>query len=482
MTSSALTPQCSSRAWKIRGSHLIRVIRSADVGTLGEEGDDLLELVENELRRRRLAPAVRLEVSAGLPAHLLDLLLQELDLSDQEVFTVDGLIGLEDLFQVAALEMPDLRDTPYSPGIPSLFSRSTSGEEADLFAAIKERDILVHHPYESFDRTVSQFIQRAAEDPHVLAIKQTLYRTSAESPVLESLIEAAESGKQVAVLVELTARFDEANNIEWARQLENAGVHVAYGVPGYKIHSKVALVVREELGGVVLYGHIGTGNYNSRTARVYTDFGLFTARPDICADLTQLFNYLTGYAERPNCETLLVAPFTLRERFEELIENEIAAARRGEKARVIFKMNALEDYDFTRQLYEAASAGVKVDLIIRGICRLQPGAAETGDNIRVVSVVGKYLEHSRVFYFHNGGKPLYWIGSADIMKRNLDERIEVVAPVTKPQLCKILQRTLDALLEDRRQGWYLQGTEWTRDETCQEPGTHARLERLAPFT
>lgn len=465
---------------EVTASHVVRVIRSADIGSLGEEGDDLLELVENELKRRRLAAAVRLELSSGLPQPYLELLLEELELDNDDVFTVDGLIGLSDLMQVATLEYPNLRDKPYTPALPSSFSRTAA--EADLYGVIRERDVLVHHPYESFDLTVAEFIQQSAEDQHVLAIKQTLYRTSPESPVVESLIEAAERGKQVAVLVELTARFDEANNIEWARKLESAGVHVAYGVPGYKIHSKIALVVRQDASGVRLYGHIGTGNYNSRTARIYTDFGLFTADPVICDDLVQVFNYLTGYAEQPQCRRLLVAPFTLRSTLKDLVEREIAAAERGEEARIIMKMNALEDHEFARLLYVAGRAGVKVDLIVRGICRLQPGQAGTGDNIRVVSVVGKYLEHSRAFAFHNGGQPLYWIGSADIMKRNLDERIEVLTPINNRDIQRQLQAVLDTLLADQQQGWRLRGQTWSRDDASTAWGAHQMLEFGAPFS
>jgi polyphosphate kinase len=467
---------------EVRSWHKVRVIRSAEIGTPGEEGDDLMELVENELKRRRLAPAVRLEVSDDLPDPYLDMLLEELELRPEDVYRLNGLIDLEDLFQIASLEYPALRFPAYAPAVPTPFLRAAHPEGFDLFAAIREKDLLVHHPYESFDNTVAEFIQTAAEDPSVLTIKQTLYRTSADSPILESLIEASERGKQVAVLVELTARFDEANNIEWARKLERAGVHVAYGVPGYKIHSKIALVVREELGGLKLYGHVSTGNYNSRTARIYTDFGLFTCDEEICADLVQVFNYLTGYADRPRASRLLVAPFGLRSTFGDLVRAETEAARRGEEARIVMKMNALEDQEFTTLLYEAAAAGVKVDLIIRGICRLQPGEAGTGANLRVVSVVGKYLEHSRVFLFHNGGRPLYWIGSADLMKRNLDERIEVLVPIDNPVLQSHIDTVLTMLLNDTRQGWRLNGKEWTRDDSSEQPAAHNRLEALAPFS
>jgi polyphosphate kinase len=466
----------------VSSSHAMRVIRSAEVSP-GEEAEDLMELVESELRRRRLAQAVRLEVAPSLPASYLDLLLEELEVSRDDVVEIKGLVGLADLMELASLEMPDLRDSPYTPAVPSAFARGAVGvDPPDFFAAIRERDVLVHHPYESFDLTVGEFVVRAAEDPNVLAIKQTLYRTSQDSPIVDALIEGSESGKQVAVLVELSARFDEANNIEWARKLEAAGVHVAYGMPGYKIHSKICLVVRQEGDRVMLYGHIGTGNYNSETARLYTDFGLFTARTEICQDLLQVFNYLTGYAESPECDQLVLAPFDMRRRLEELIRREIEAAKSGEEARIILKMNALEDFEFTRLLYEAAQAGVQVDLIVRGICRIQPGAAGSGDRIRVVSVVGKYLEHSRLFAFHNRGDPLYWIGSADLMKRNLDERIEALAPVRSPEHKQILQSVVDTLLADRRSGWRLQGTEWKQPPNSDKPSAHALLERSAPFS
>lgn len=466
----------------VSSSHAMRVIRSAEVSP-GEEAEDLMELVENELRRRRLAQAVRLEVAPSLPAGYLDLLLEELEIGRDDVVKIKGLVGLADLMELAALEKPDLRDSPYTPAVPSAFARSSVGADPpDFFSAIRERDVLVHHPYESFDLTVGEFVVRAVEDPNVLAIKQTLYRTSQDSPIVDALIEASELGKEVAVLVELSARFDEAQNIEWARKLEAAGVHVAYGIPGYKIHSKICLVVRQEGDRVMLYGHVGTGNYNSHTAKVYTDFGLFTARPEICQDLLQVFNYLTGYAESPECQSLLVAPFEMRSRLEEMIRAEIDAANSGHKARIVLKMNALEDFAFTRLLYEAAQAGVQVDLIVRGICRIQPGAAGTGDRIRVVSVVGKYLEHSRLFAFHNRGKPLYWIGSADLMKRNLDERIEVLAPVLSTEHKQVLQSVIDALLADNRSGWRLQGREWQPPSKTDEPGAHTIFERSAPFS
>lgn len=460
--------------------HALRVIRSAEMGSPGEEADDLLELIESALRRRRLAEAVSLEVTGTLPPGRLELLLEELQLSESDVYFSDGPLGLHDLFQMASLPIAELSDPPFTPAVPSLFQGT--GDAASLFASIKERDILVHHPYESFDATVVRFVEEAAEDPAVLAIKQTMYRTSPDSPILEALIEAAGRGKQVAVLVELTARFDEANNIEWARKLESAGVHVAYGIPELKIHSKICLVVREEPTGVTMYSHIGTGNYNSRTARLYTDLGLFTADPRISADLVRIFNLLTGFGELTETDELLAAPAGLRRQIISRIQREIANARAGRPARIVFKMNALEDMECTRLLYEASQAGVKVDLIIRGICRLRPGLPGLSENVRVVSVIGRFLEHSRVYYFENGGEPEYYIGSADVMKRNLDERIEVLAPVRGPEHRRQIDELLELMLNDRRQGWELRDATWHRDEHSDMPGTHATLLSRAPFS
>ena len=460
--------------------HQLRVLRSAETGTPGEEADDLLELIESALRRRRLAQAVALEITGELPPARLDLLLEELQLTPRDVFASRAPLGLHDLFQLASLPIPALREPPFTPAVPSTF-QGTAGDSASLFAAIRERDILVHHPYESFDATVVRFIEEASEDPAVLAIKQTMYRTSPDSPILEALIDAAGRGKQVAVLVELTARFDEANNIEWARKLESAGVHVAYGIPELKIHSKICLVVREDPAGVTMYAHIGTGNYNSRTARLYTDLGLFTADPRICADLVRIFNLLTGYGDMFATDELLAAPSNLRPGIVERVQREIDHARAGRPARLIFKMNALEDRECTRLLYEAARAGVQVDLIIRGICRLRPGLPGLSENVRVVSVVGRFLEHSRVYYFQNDGAPEYFIGSADLMKRNLDERIEVLAPVRAPEHRQQLDALLEMLLQDRRQGWTMKDSTWTNDQSFEGPGTHASLLARAPF-
>ncbi|MGD9933059.1 MAG: polyphosphate kinase 1 [Dehalococcoidia bacterium] len=460
--------------------HTLRVIRSAEIGSPGEDASDLLELIENELRRRRLNEAVYFAVSAGIPAAYLELMLEELDLSEDETYSTQAPLGLADLFQIGLLPIAELADAPFTPAVPSAFSAIT--DAPSLFATIRERDLLVHHPYESFDSTVVRFIDEAAEDPQVLAIKQTLYRTSPDSPILDSLIEAAGRGKQVAVLVELTARFDEANNIEWARKLEDAGVHVAYGNPDEKIHSKICLVVREEANGITLYAHVGTGNYNSRTARVYTDFGLFTADPGITSDLLRVFNHLTGYSDHIETANLLVAPESLRSGIQSRIRREIEHARAGRPARVVFKMNALEDFEMTKLLYEASQAGVTIDLLIRGVCRIRPGIPGLSENVRVISVIGRFLEHSRIYRFENAGDPEYYIGSADLMKRNLDGRIEVVTPVRRPELRAHIDDVLETMLTDTRQGWQLHDNAWTRDSSIEAPGTHVTLLAAAPFS
>lgn len=459
---------------------VVRVLRSAVVGGPGEEAEDLRDLIESELRLRRMAEAVALEADSRIPANRVELLLEELELDEDDVTRLDHFVGLADLMEIASLPMGSLSFPPFTPEIPSAFLHIE--DDRTFFATLRSRDVLVHHPYESFDASVARFVEEASRDPSVLAIKQTLYRTSPDSPLLRSLIDAAGRGKEVAVVVELSARFDEANNLEWARRLEDAGVHIAYGSPSLKVHSKISLVVREEPSGVRLYGHIGTGNYNSRTARVYTDLGLFTADEAICADLLAVFNDLTGFSREPATTTLLVAPFNLRVELESRVRREIAHAEAGRPARIVFKMNALEDPGFTQLLYEASQAGVQVDLIIRGICRLRPGLPGLSDNIRVISVIGRFLEHSRVYLFENDGEPEAFIGSADIMKRNLDERIEVLTPISDPALQGQLSDTLELLLKDQRQAWRLQDRSWVRNEACADPGVHAQLLAAAPFS
>jgi polyphosphate kinase len=465
---------------EVDGYHSLRVLRSAEIGSPGEDAGDLLETIEIELRRRRLNEAVALFVTGHLPLAREELLLEELELSEEDVYTGETLLGLADLMQLGSLPVAELSDPPFSPAIPSSFV--TGGDVASFFNAIRENDIMVHHPFESFDATVVRFIDEAAADPSVLAIKQTLYRTSPDSPILESLIDAAGRGKQVAVLVELTARFDEANNIQWARRLEDAGVHVAYGSPDLKIHSKICLVVREEPAGVTIYAHIGTGNYNSRTARVYTDLGIFTADPGICGDIVRVFNYLTGFSAGTRTKEILMAPTTLGSGLESRVRREIAHAGAGRPAASTFKVNGLEDRDFTRLLYEASQAGVKVDLVVRGICRLRAGLPGLSENVRVVSIIGRFLEHSRIYRFANGGAPEHFIGSADIMKRNLDERIEVLTPVRRPEHKRQLDDLLEMLLGDTRQGWELKDSTWVRDDAVDLPGSHARLLTAAPFS
>ena len=465
---------------QVSGWHLVRVLRSADVGEPGEAAQDLRELVESQIEQRRLAEAVALEAPAALPQAHRRRLLDELELTEDDVVAIEGLVGKDALMQIGALPRPDLALPAFTPAAPASFANVA--DAAGLFALLRERDVMVHHPYESFGATVARFVEAAASDPRVLAIKQTLYRTSPDSPVLKSLIDAAGKGKQVAVVVELSARFDEANNIEWTRRLEQAGVHIAYGSPALKVHSKISLVVREEDEGLRLYAHIGTGNYNSATARVYSDLGLFTSDGGVCSDLVTVFNHLTGSSERPVTTDLVVAPATLRHEFERRVRREIEHARRGRPARLIFKMNALEDARFTRLLYEASAAGVQVDLIVRGICRLRPGVPGLSDRVRVVSIVGRFLEHARIYCFGNAGDPEYFIGSADLMARNLDERIEILAPIRQPDLRAQLRRILDAQLADRRQGWELRGAEWSRDPHCEQPGVHAEMLASAPFS
>ena len=464
---------------QVVGWHLIRVLRSAEGGTPGEAAEDLRELIETQIERRRLADAVALECSSRLPPLHRELLLDELELDESDVIEVEHLVDTADLMQLATLRAEELTFAGFTPAIPKRFAAVE--EDGRLWETLRERDLLVHHPYESFDATVVRFVEQAARDPQVLAIKQTLYRTSPDSPILEALMNAAAKGKQVAVVVELTARFDEANNIEWARKLEEAGVHISYGSPDLKVHSKISLVVRDEPPGVRLYAHVGTGNYNSGTARLYTDIGMFTSDEAIGADLVTVFNHLTGSSEPPVTNELIVAPTTMRTEFKRRIRREIEAARAGRRARLVFKMNALEDQESVRLLYEASQAGVEIDLIVRGLCRLRPGIAGLSDRIRVVSVIGRFLEHARIYYFENGGDPEYFIGSADLMKRNLDERIEIIAPVREPDLQAHLWDVLQVQLNDRRQGWRLHDQTWTRDDACTDIGVHADLLEQAPF-
>ncbi len=456
-----------------------RVTRNADLAVDEGEAQDLLAAVELELRRRRFRSVVRLEVEHRVSSEIRNLLIDELDIEHDDVYESDTLLELSSLWDLHSLDRPDLKNPIWHPVNP--FPSSVPGDQAvDLFARIRESDVLVHHPYDSFTATVQEFIWQAANDPQVLAIKLTLYRTSGDSPIVRSLIRAAESGKQVAVVVELKARFDEEANIEWARRLEQAGVHVAYGLVGLKVHSKTCLVVREEANGVRRYCHIGTGNYNSITARVYTDLGLFTADPEIGVDLTQLFNSLTGYGRDIEFRRLVPAPQSLRPRMLELIRNE---ATRGVEGRIIIKMNSLADSDMIEALYEASRAGVEIDLIVRAICCLRPGVLGMSDTIRVRSLIGRYLEHSRIYYFGNGegiGMPAYYIGSADLMPRNLNRRIEALVAVVDPDLRRQLDQILEINLKDDVLAWDLtaDGT-WRRVTGRTGFEAHSAFERLA---
>jgi polyphosphate kinase len=371
---------------------------------------------------------VRLEVEASMPPHLSAMLLEALSLGEVDLYAIDGMLGTNDLFALVGLDRPDLHDPPFTPAIPKRLVGVT-----DIFAAIREGDLLLHHPYESFDPVV-QFVKQAATDPQVLAIKQTLYRTSGDSPIVNALVEAAENGKQVAALIELKARFDEENNIHWARNLERVGAHVVYGFPGMKVHAKVILVVRDEPDGIRRYVHFGTGNYNDKTAKIYTDLSLFTCRPELGADVTHLFNRLTGFSKTTKYKKVLVAPTSLRSGFTELIDREAEHARAGRPSGIVAKLNAISDARIVQALYRASQAGVPIELFVRGMCELRPGIPGVSDTIRVRSIVGRFLEHSRIFCFANAGAREVYMGSADWMGRNLDRRVETVVPVLDPAI------------------------------------------------
>ncbi|UCH29716.1 MAG: polyphosphate kinase 1, partial [Myxococcales bacterium] len=438
----------------IQKTELFRVTRNADVEGDEDKADDLLALIESELRERKFAPIVRLEVARGMDSTHRGRLAAELGLDEQtDVFEVEGFLGLADLFQLAALDMPDHRDPDHRPvDAPLLVGRS------NVFHTIREHDaLLVHHPYEAFGTSVERFLREASEDPKVRAIKMTLYRTSAKSRVIQHLINAALNGKQVAVAVELKARFDEEANINWASKLEQAGIHVTYGVVGLKTHCKIILVVRRDHDGLRRYVHLGTGNYHEETAKLYSDLGLLTCDPDIGRDATELFNYLTtGYKPSRTFKKLLPAPKLLKPALLKKIRREVRRVSEGNKGLIQIKTNALEDVDIARALYEASQAGVHVDLIVRDSCRLRPGVPGLSDNIRVVSVVGRFLEHSRVYYFRNGGDEEFYIGSADCMTRNLVSRVEVLTPVEPKRLQDELRTALDILLGDQRSAWDMQ--------------------------
>ena len=437
---------------EIRAAYPFRVTRNADLELQENAAIDLLEFIQEELPKRRFGDLERLELSGAMPDSIQATVIKELRALPEQVFTVDGPLNLGDLMPLAGLDLPELRDPPFTPGLPPALRGST-----DVFSAIRQGDVLLHHPYQSFG-CVIDFLRAAVEDPDVLTIKHTLYRTSGDSPILEALIEAAENGKQVACLVELKARFDEANNISWAKQLEKSGVHVVYGLLGLKTHCKVTLIVRREADGLRRYLHVGTGNYNPQTAEVYTDIGLLTCDADSGVDATELFNNLTGYSRQESYRRFLVAPVTLRARLQEMVEREARLHTPENPGRIILKMNALVDPALIRALYAASRAGVKIELIIRGMCCLRPGLPGLSETIRVISIVGRFLEHSRIFYFRNGGEEEIYIGSADWMSRNLDRRIEVVVPILNPEYRRVLRdEVLQVLLEDNTQAWQLRG-------------------------
>lgn len=438
---------------KVAFCELFRVTRNAVTEKDEEQADDLLQMIESELRERKFASVVRLEVSKNMATLQRGRLMAELGLDEQDIFSVDSLMAMSDLFQLTAIDRPDLLDPPHHPcDHPKLLNAP------NIFHAIRDQGtILLQHPYESFVTTVERFVKEASRDPNVQAIKMTLYRTSAGTKIIQYLIDAALSGKQVAVVVELKARFDESANIKWAHRMENAGVHVTYGVVGLKTHSKVVYVVRQDYNGLRRYAHIGTGNYHAGTARIYTDLGILTCDQQIGEDLTELFNYLTtGLVPKRNYKSLLPAPKVLKPSLLKKIEREISKHSEQHPGLIQFKMNALEDSDITEALYRASQAGVKIDLIIRDTCRLRPNMAGLSETVRVISIVGRFLEHSRIFYFQNGGDEEYFIGSADCMKRNLESRVEVVTPVQKPELQAALRQILTVQLENQRSVWDMQ--------------------------
>lgn len=436
---------------EIESCDLFRVTRNANVELDQESANDLLEMIETELRERHFAPIVRLEVTKGMNPTYRGMLAAELGLNEeQDVFEVDGMMGMKDLFELAVLNIPELRDPPHH----AVEHPQLAHDRRNIFYIIRDQgSLLLQHPYESFSTTVERFLRTAAEDPKVLAIKMTLYRTSADGNVLDSLIKAADNGKQVAVLVELKARFDEAANIRWARRLEHAGVHVTYGVIGLKTHSKLIMVVRKDYSQLRRYYHIGTGNYHSGTARLYADLGLLGCEEATGQDLTELFNYLTGYSPPPSYRKILAAPYTLKQSLLNKIEREIRLHNPETPGLIQMKMNALEDTDIVKALYKATQAGVKVQLIVRDTCRFRPGIPGLSETGSVVSIVGRFLEHSRITYFHNGGEEEYFIGSADLMQRNLMKRVEVLVPVEAPALRQELRLILDVQLGDKHTAW-----------------------------
>jgi len=459
----------------IEDHYTFRVTRNQDIELDEEEAEDLLLSLEQELLRRRFGPPVRLEIEAGVDADLVSKLASELTIGAENIFQVSAPLNLTSLHKIADLDFPDLKFAPFRSRTAKALSEVDS-EDSDLFfAAIRQGEILLHHPYESFTSSVVHFLENAAKDPHVLAIKQTLYRTSGDSPIIEALIEAAEAGKQVVAVIEIRARFDEQANVRWARKLEAAGVHVVYGLMGLKTHAKLSLVVRDEPQGIRRYCHIGTGNYNPKTARIYEDLGMLSADVELTEDLTRLFNQLSGFAPQSTYSRLLVAPRTLRSGLIERIDREIEHAKNGRPAGIQFKLNSILDEGFVAKLYEASQAGVKIELLIRGICAVQPGIKGVSENITVKSILGRFLEHSRIYHFINGGDDEYWIGSADLMGRNLDRRVESLVMVQRKEHHVRLQNLLDLGLSSETSSWQLDGTTWTRPTKKGLKNVHSEL-------
>jgi polyphosphate kinase len=444
------------RGMDVIAVHAFRLTRNADLQRDEEEADDLIQLISEELRERQFAAIVRLEIEKTAPKSVRKLLSRELALEKEDIYEVDGDVDLTHISFFSKLDIPEHRYRPWEPIIPSrLFHEGESKDRESIFDVIKAGDILVHHPYESFAASTLRFIEEAAEDPTVVAIKQTLYRTSDQSPVVRALIRAAERGKQVAALVEVKARFDEKNNIEWGQMLEKYGVHVTYGLVGLKTHTKTTLVIRREGKRLRTYCHIGTGNYNPQTARLYTDLGLLSCAKDIGSDVVNLFHYLTGYAPEQHYRRLMLAPRDMRSSFIHLIRTEVSQQQQHGNGRIIAKMNALDDVAMIKELYRASEAGVEIDLIVRGHCRLRPGLARFSQNIRVFSIIGRYLEHSRIYYFRNNDAPRVFMGSADWQRRNLEDRVEAIVEVDEPPLRSRLVRTLHMMLEDNTTAWEL---------------------------
>ncbi|WP_404433979.1 RNA degradosome polyphosphate kinase [Microbacterium lacus] len=457
---------------EILDHHAFRLTRNEDVVIEEDETENLIQALEAELLRRRFGPPIRLEVGDDMDDLTLNLLINELDITAQEVYRLPGPLDLRGLFDLGRIDRPELRYPPHLPRTAVAFQPAEQNGRADLFRAIRKGDVLVHHPYESFATSVQAFLEQAAKDPHVLAIKQTLYRTSGDSPIVQALIDAAESGKQVLALVEVKARFDEAANIVWARKLEKAGVHVVYGLVGLKTHCKLALVIRQEDGVLRHYSHVGTGNYNPKTSRIYEDFGLFTTDDQVGRDLTRLFNELSGYAIEKKFKRLLVAPLHLRKGLLRHIEKERLNALAGKKSGIRIKVNSMVDEQIIDALYRASGAGVPVAVWVRGICSLKPGVPGMSENITVRSILGRYLEHSRIFAFENDGDPQVYIGSADMMHRNLDRRVEALVRVVEPTHVKELTDLFEQGMADTTSSWHL-GPDgvWTRRNLADD-GTH----------